>query len=65
MVWFGLGLVGLPCGCFIITETLKAKSACDDDNEAATDNDDAADDDDDDGRATLLATSSSVELQNF
>lgn len=55
----GFGLVGLPCGCFIITKTLKAKSACDDDN------DDNDDDDDDEGRATLLATSSSVELQNF
>lgn len=63
-----MSLVGSPCGCFIITETLKAKSACDDDNEAATDNDvvdDVDGDDEDDGRATLLATSSSVELQNF
>lgn len=44
----GSGVVGLPCGCFIITKTLKAKSACDDDNEAATDDDDDDDDNDDD-----------------
>lgn len=63
--WFGsvwFGWVGLPCGCFIITKTLKAKSA--DDNVAA-DAADYEDDDDDDGDVAVVVCRTTKFLLKF